>query len=298
MMKSIKNFKRILITGAAGFIGGCLKRHYEDKGFVVAGIDRKDFDGQTLDILDWNKLKTFVCSFNPDIISHQAAQSSVEFSTKNEQFDAENNIIGTINMIKLANDVDAKLIYANTGGAGYGSGTHLREDDPQKPESPYALSKTTGEKYIELLMSRLRWASLRYANVYGPQDDRGVVSKFMDNLKHGRKCEIFGDGNQTRDYIYIDDLIALHDLMVEGSFGAYNCSTGIGTTTKEVYNLVASQMNIDWEPTFIKARAGDIADSVLDNRKAKGLGWEPKIDLQTGIKLMLDEYRRIDHSVS
>lgn len=244
---------RYIITGNAGYIGSYLNL----KGDILY-IDRKN----GIDILDnfYGKFK----SFNPDIIYHLAAQTSVIYSYKNPIQDAKDNILTTLEILKFK----CKTIFTSTGAI-YGDKLKVEETDIPQPQSPYAISKLTAENYI--INSGLPYVILRLGNVYGRNNDKGVIKA----LKEGGK--IFGDGNHTRDYIYIDDVIEAL-IQAEKWNGIYNIGTGKATSVNEIADL----LNIKKQYTYPIREQNFIS---LNINKAKKNGWKPKLCLKKSILL-------------
>jgi len=230
----------------------------------------------------------------PDVINHHAANASVSLSVREPGHDARQNVLGTINLLEAARRTGVgKFIYISSGGAMYGNPQYLPmdEDHPSDPISAYALSKHTGERYVQLYGKEhgLHWVSLRYANVYGPRQDpfgeAGVIAIFCQNLLDGTVPEIHWDGEQTRDFVYVGDCARANLLALEGGNGqAYNVGTGIGTSINALFETLARIADQDLAPRRAPRRPGDIRHSYLDCSKIeRDLGWRAEVSLHEGL---------------
>jgi UDP-glucose 4-epimerase len=217
----------------------------------------------------------------------------VPVSVQQPQLDARVNILGGINLGQAAIAAGVgRFVYVNTGGALYGHPRYLPvdEDHPVEPISPYGLSKWTAEQYLRMLLTgQMEVKVLRLANVYGPrqslESEAGVVTVFASRMRAGLPVTIHGDGEQTRDFIYVGDVAdaCLRALRAAGDLGA-NISSGTGTTVNTLFALCASATGYHQPATFAAARPGDIRHSVLANRRAfEQLGWRPTVALEHGI---------------
>jgi UDP-glucose 4-epimerase len=228
------------------------------------------------------------------VVNHHAANASVSLSVREPGYDARQNILGTINLLEAAHQTGVgRFIYVSSGGAMYGNPNTLPmdEDHVSKPVSPYALSKHTGERYVELYGKEygLPWVSLRYANVYGPRQDpfgeAGVIAIFCQNLVDGTEPEIHWDGEQTRDFVYVGDCARANLLALEAGDGqAYNVGTGIGTSINALFETLADIADQNLTPRRGPRRPGDIRHSYLDCSKIEhDLGWRAEISLHEGL---------------
>jgi UDP-glucose 4-epimerase len=227
----------------------------------------------------------------PDVCFHLAAQADVRVSVERPNFDADVNVIGTVQVLEAAQRHGANVVFSSTGGAIYGE-CHgpASEEHAREPLAPYGVSKLAGEEYIAAY-NRLYdtgHVSLRYGNVYGPRQDpkgeAGVVAIFMNRLLDGRTPKIFGDGTQTRDYVYVADVVAASLAAAAHSGGVYNVGTGTETSVLELYDRIQRAAEVEREPEFAPARPGELQRSVLDPSLAKGeLGWEPRHSLEEGL---------------
>tara|TARA_B100000686_G_scaffold59566_1_gene64045 strand:+ start:1175 stop:2098 length:924 start_codon:yes stop_codon:yes gene_type:complete len=294
---------KIIVTGGAGFIGSHIVDDLVSDGHQVLVIDdlstgnfnniNPKADFENLDITN-SRISAVIKSFEPDVISHFAAQTSVNISTNNPTLDANSNIIGTINVFEAMNKTKcSNLIYINTGGALYGEPQYLPLDEahPINPISPYGLSKWVAEKYILMQKRSYQFIKvLRLSNVYGPRQDSygeaGVVSIFSNKMLSNEPVTIFGNGNQTRDFIYVGDVASAFKLAMEKdkSFSV-NISSGKSVTINELYELMSGIVGNSIDANYENIRLGDLTHSVLSNDLAKKLlGWVPVTDLLEGAK--------------
>lgn len=311
------NVMKTLVTGGAGFIGSHLCDALLDRGDEVTILDDLSTgsleniasalaNGADLiegDICDAAFVRETVKGANPSTIFHLAAQGEVRRSIEDPSFDASVNVVGTVNLIdaSLAVGLD-RFVFASTGGAIYGEGSRLdlpaTEDAPLEPLCPYGLSKMVGEKYLELYrrMYMFNAVSLRFGNVYGPRQnpkgEAGAVAIFGELLKEGRQPTVFGDGEQTRDFVYITDLI---DAILSASRtdveGPINIGTGIEVSLLEVIEELGRQgaNGNSFEPTFAEKKSGEVRRISIDPARAgKELGWNATTSLGDGLKLTLD----------
>ena len=227
----------------------------------------------------------------PEVCFHLAAQADVRVSVERPDFDAGVNVVGTLHVLEAARRHGTKIVFSSTGGAIYGEcDGPAREDHPRTPLAPYGVSKLAGEEYIAAY-NRLYGtghASLRYGNVYGPRQDpkgeAGVVAIFMNRLREGGTPKIFGDGTQTRDYVYVGDVVAATLAAGEHAGGVLNVGTGAETSVLDLYDRIQRVAGVEREAEFTEARAGELQRSVLDASLAKQeLGWEPRHSLDEGL---------------
>ena len=297
---------KILITGGAGFIGSHVADEYIKAGHTVAVVDNlatEIFENihpvakfYKTDIKNHHNLDRTFKRFKPDVVIHHAAQAEVRRSVDDPLFDAHTNIIGGLNVLECARKYQVKkIIYANTGGALYGevppSKLPVKEDYPIYPASPYGMSKFTFENYLDLY-SRLygiKYTSLRYANVYGPRQnpkgEAGVVAIFCGMMLAGQTPKIFGNGRQTRDYVYVGDVARANLLALKkGDNQKINISTGRQTNVNKLFRLVAQKTTFKKQPLFAPAVRGELRRACQDFTLAKKiLGWEPLINLDNGV---------------
>ena len=303
-----------LVTGAAGFIGSHVCDRLIAEGYSVTGLDNLStgkqanlpdgFDLRQLDILEPG-LSKIVDEVKPDLVFHLAAQISVAVSTRAPQEDAKTNILGGINLLEsLRNSMleKTKLIYITSGGTVYGEPDYIpiAETTSGQPLSPYGASKYAFEMYLPVYakLCGLEYSILRLANVYGPRQDphgeAGVVAIFTKAMLNGLQPSIYGDGSDTRDYVYVDDVVdAVIQTIDTVDSGPYNVGTGIETSTKAIFQMIADACGFDMPPITAPSRAGDINRIALDvGRARKGLGWSPGITIEAGLKRTVDWFRK------
>ena len=298
---------KVLLTGGAGFVGSHVADQLLARGHEVAVVDdlssgkKENIPDGTMfyeqDIRDG--CAEIFEEFEPDALCHQAAQMDVRRSVKAPDFDADVNVLGTIRLLQrcVAQGV-RRVVFASTGGAVYGEQGEFPapEDHPQYPISPYGVSKLAGERYLHFYNTQygLPYAALRYANVYGPRQDphgeAGVVAIFCGNLAAGRGSTINGSGEQTRDYVYVEDVARANVLALEGDApsGAYNVGTGIETSVIELYEILRETSGADLLSAHVAAKPGEqLRSSVDPTTAACVLGWRPVTDLVTGLERTL-----------
>ena len=301
----------ILLTGGAGFIGSHVAEACLDAGHRVVVVDNlstgnrdrvpKEAVFYELDITR-DDLGPVFRDEKIDVVNHHAAQVSVQDSFRDPIFDAKSNIFGTLQLIKNALSYQvARIIFASTGGALYGEmeGTPANESAIPDPKSPYAISKLTGEHYLDVLSHShaLEPVVLRYANVYGPGQnplgEAGVVAIHCHRLCAGNAPIIFGDGEQTRDFISVRDVVSANLKALEpGVSGTFNVGTGIETSintlTGMLVRLSGLQVDIDHQP----AKPGELFRSAVDAARLRKTGWEPVQNLENGLLETYDYFYR------
>ncbi|PWB38303.1 MAG: UDP-glucose 4-epimerase [Parcubacteria group bacterium] len=300
--------KKIIVTGGAGFIGSHLVDRLIGAGHRVLVIDDLSFgnkeylniaaDFLLLDIRD-EKLPVAVKDFSPDIIYHLAAQKNVRTSLERPSYDAQINILGALSVLEAALWAGAKkFIFLSSCGV-YGEAKDLPtgEEAAEQPLSPYILNKLTFEKYLSILSNdKMDWLALRLSNVYGPRQDphgeAGVIAIFLDNIRQGKTLYINGDGQQSRDYVYVGDVVDVLLLALEKGKGIYNIGTDTQTTLlaliKELEKVAAHSAKIEFRPTI----NGEVRHSRLTYQKAKKLfNWQPAHDLPAGLKLTYNWFK-------
>jgi UDP-glucose 4-epimerase len=306
---------RTLVTGGAGFIGSNLVDALLARGDEVTVVDdlstgrRENLEpglvaGAALveaDIRDRAALEDLAGRERPEAVFHLAAQIDVRKSVADPAFDAAINIGGTANVLEAARVAGARVVFSSTGGAIYGEGDGqelpLLEDAPLAPEAPYGQSKFAAEGYLALYerLYGLSTVALRLGNVYGPRQDplgeAGVIAIFCGRLREGKRPTVFGDGKQTRDYIYVGDVVAAM-LAAAGSeaTGPINVGTGIETDVLELVRALGELgVSGDFEPEFAPARTGEVQRISIDpSRAERELGWRPQMGLEEGLGVTLD----------
>jgi UDP-glucose 4-epimerase len=297
---------RVLVTGGAGFIGSHIVDQLIRQGDEVLVIDDLSTGVESnvnrkaklvkLDIGD-PSLVDLASSFRPDAISHLAAQASVPVSVSQPSRDALTNIFGGLNVCRATVESGcSQFIYVTTGGALYGVPEYLPcdEDHPIRPISPYGLSKWTLEQYLHMLLpGEVALKVLRLANVYGPRQnaegEANVVAIFGQRMIRWETVRIDGDGEQTRDFVYVGDVTEAHRLALESVESiTVNIGTGEGLSINRLFQLMAEETSYRQPPVHAEERRGDIKHVVLDGSKAgRELGWRPRTSLVDGLRKTL-----------
>lgn len=294
---------RILVTGGAGFIGSWVADAFIDEGHEVLVIDDlssgirgnipKEANFIKGDIRERELLEKVFSDYKPDIVDHHAAQIDVRRSVEDPVFDAQVNIIGTLNLLELSIRHRIKrFIFASTGGAIYGEPDDLPADENTLPMpiSPYGTSKYAVEKYLGYYNAvyGFNFIALRYANVYGPRQnphgEAGVVAIFCDKVLSEQPCLVFGDGSQTRDYVFVGDVAKANILSMDAPVGSYNIGTGVETSVndlvKALRNISAREFRVEYAPP----RLGEVQRISLDMTLAnRTFGWFPRVSLEDGM---------------
>jgi UDP-glucose 4-epimerase len=296
---------RAVVTGGAGFIGSHVVDALLARGDEVLVLDdlssgkRENVpDGARLEVVDVRE--PLEAHFEgAEACFHLAAQVDVRVSVERPADDAATNILGTIRVLEAARQHGTQVVFASTGGAIYGEcDGPAPEGAERRPVAPYGVSKLAGEEYLAAY-TRLygtRQVSLRYANVYGPRQDpkgeAGVVAIFLGALARGKAPRIFGDGSQTRDYVYAGD-VARASLAAAGQDGGvFNVGTGIETSVSELYDLCRQVAGSELQAEHAEARLGELQRSVLDVSLAeRELGWRPEVGLEEGLRLTWESLR-------
>jgi UDP-glucose 4-epimerase len=295
---------RAIVTGGAGFIGSHVVDALVARGDEVAVIDSlvhgKEENvaaGAALHVRDIREpLDDLFDAVRPEAVFHLAAQADVRVSVEHPVDDAEVNVLGTVRILEDARRHGAQVVFASTGGAIYGECEEpAREDSPCQPLSPYGTAKLAGEEYLRSF-NRLygtRHVGLRYGNVYGPRQDphgeAGVVAIFLGALVRGETATIFGDGLQTRDYVYVGDVARATTSALGGEGGVFNVGTGRETSVVDLYALCARVVGSDTPAQHAPARLGELQRSFLDTtRAAESLGFAAMVDLEDGLRATWD----------
>ena len=304
---------KILITGGAGFIGSHVADLLIENGYEVCVIDNlssgkpENVNPKAIfykcDIRD-NKLSEIFQKERPQIVIHNAAQMSVRNSVDDPLNDASINIIGGLNVLEASRKTKvAKIIFASSGGVVYGEQQYFPADEnhPTKPISPYGVAKLSFEKYLFYYnyIFGIKYICLRYANVYGlrqdPYGEAGVVAIFSKKLLNNEQPVINGDGKQTRDYVYVKDVAAANLLAVKKDYtGEINIGTGIETDVNNLFDILKKTAGRqELKEVHAPAKEGEQIRSVLSYKKAQAiLGWEPKVELKTGLAQTYNWFRK------
>ncbi|RRR41263.1 NAD-dependent epimerase/dehydratase family protein [Mycolicibacter terrae] len=310
---------RALVTGAAGFIGSTLVDRLRADGHPVVGLDNfatgratniehltgdADFSFVEADIVTAD-LGELLARYRPEVIFHLAAQIDVRHSVADPQFDASVNVLGTIRLAEAARAAGVrKLVHTSSGGSIYGTPPRYptSEDEPTDPASPYAAGKVAGEIYLNTFrhLYGLQCSHIAPANVYGPRQDphgeAGVVAIFAQALLEGRPTKVFGDGSNTRDYVFVDDVV---DAFVraagpDGDGQRFNVGTGVETSDRQLHSAVAAAVGAPDDPEFHPPRLGDLKRSCLDiDRARQVLGWQPQVELADGVARTVAYFRQV-----
>lgn len=300
---------RVLVTGGAGFIGSHLADAYIARGDEVVVLDslvhgrRENVpDGAEfvqLDIRD-PAAGDLIRERRFDIVNHHAAQMDVRVSVADPRFDASVNLDGLLNLLEASREAGVgRFLFVSSGGVVYGE-PEVRptpESAPKQPESPYGVTKLGGEYYLHYYhrVHRMEYAALRYSNVYGPRQDphgeAGVVAIFSTRLLRGEPLTVFGDGEQTRDYVYVGDVVAANLLLTDAALPrstalddrAFNVGTGVETSVNALARTLASAAERPLDLRHAEARPGELLHSSLDASRLRALGWDARTDLHSGL---------------
>ncbi len=304
---------KILFTGGAGFIGSNVVDALIDLGHEVIVVDNLStgFKRNVNSGAKFYKLsigdKSLSAIFErerPEVVNHHAAQIDVRKSGDDPVADAEDNILGSLNLITNCVQFGVKrIIYASTGGAIYGDPEYIPADEkhPVNPIAQYGVSKHTVEHYLYLYqrLHGLDYVILRYANVYGPRQnpfgEAGVVAIFATQMLTGRQPTIFGPGDKTRDYVHVSDVTAANILAFErGTNTILNIGTGVETSDQEVFDTLADALDYDVEPHNAEVRKGEVYRIALEcSRARQELGWSPVLSFKEGIAGTAEYYREL-----
>lgn len=298
----------ILVTGGAGFIGSHLVDKLIAKGHKVIVVDnlskgtKENINSKAtfynLDICNLEKLEEVYKQHNIKFVFHLAAQTNAIASNSYPVMDCNSNVLGTVNILELCKVYSIEKIVFSSTAAVYGEPLRdgIDEEHLTSPKCFYGVSKLSGEKYFEVFydLFGLKYTIMRYSNVYGPRQtalgEGGVVAIFLENLLNDQSPVIYGDGYQTRDFIYVDDIVEANIKALSSEFiGTVNVSTGTECSINDLYTKMALKMEKDLKPMYKEMRKGDILRSFLINSKAKEhLGWEPKYPLDTGLESLIN----------
>ncbi|MBI5003043.1 NAD-dependent epimerase/dehydratase family protein [Candidatus Woesearchaeota archaeon] len=295
---------KILVTGGAGFIGSQVVDKYIEEGHTVVIVDslvagdEKNINLKATfykcDITSL-ELKTIFEKEKPDVVNHHAAQMNVRKSIEDPMYDAQTNVLGLINVLSCAVEAKVKkFIFISSGGAMYGDAPVLPtpEETHPTPLSPYGLAKHIGEQYVQLFhrLYGMPYVILRYANVYGPRQnplgEAGVIAIFIDNMLNGKRAIIFGDGQQTRDYVYVADVVAANSkALTAGENKILNLGTEKEVSVLELHTIVQEVLTTNEKPVFAEKKQGEVFRGALQCRAAENvLGWKATVNLKEGIQ--------------
>jgi UDP-glucose 4-epimerase len=293
----------VIVTGGAGFIGSHVAEALVARGEEVVVLDNlssgrreKLPEGARLVEGDIRDPGAVFDEVRPEVCFHLAAQADVVTSVERPDFDADVNVLGTLQVLEAARRHGTKLVFSSTGGAIYGEcNGPASESAERRPISPYGISKLAGEEYL-VGWNRLYGSShvaLRFGNVYGarqePTLEGGVIAIFLDRMRDGQPTRIFGDGRQTRDFVYVGDVVEAVLAAIPHEGGVFNVGTGIETTIADLHALCRRITGVDREPETAAARTGDVLRSVIDPSLAeRELGWRPEHDLEAGLRKTWD----------
>lgn len=300
---------KVLVTGAAGLIGSYVVQELLNHQYSVVALDNLSkgninrIPGEVTfyeaDITNAETERIFHVE-RPDYVIHLAAQTSVLASMENPIEDCQANVLGTINILKYSNQFKIKKCVFASSAAVFGNPKILpiTEDTPLSPLSFYGLSKVSAENYVHLYekIFGLRSCILRFSNVYGPNQESGVISSFFNRIYKG-KAPIIHNGSQTRDFIFVKDVAAAClTAMVSEEIGVFHISSGIERTINEVAKLISQITNIEIEPIMKELDNTEIKRSVLSNEKVRRvLHWEPSYSMEEGLEEVVQSYRRVNH---
>ncbi len=302
---------KILITGGAGFIGSHLVEKLLIKNNEILIIDnlmtgKKEnlsFEGNYelfIDDLGSEKSLNKITEFNPDVCFHLAAQASVVVSVSNPALDFDHNILQPILLLKTLLKTDCKkFVFSSSGGTIFGEPVNVptsEEDYAGEPQSPYGVAKKRLNELIQIITkdTNMSYSILNFSNVFGPRQDphgeAGVISIFSNKFLSNQQPIIYGDGNQTRDYVYVLDVVEAMILSSRSEDNLFlNIGTGVETSVNQLVEIMKDKFNSDIEPIYQDAREGELLRSVLDNSQALAtIGWRPVYDLNAGMEKVVD----------
>ena len=307
---------KILVTGGAGFIGSHIVDAFVARGDAVVVLDNlsagsiDNLNPEAVfiegDITDNALVRLLFHEYQFEIVNHHAAQLDIRKSVADPVFDAQQNIIGTLNLLEASKEVGTvkRFMFASTGGAVYGEQEYFPADEkhPTRPIAPYGVAKRSIELYLHYYhaVHGIEYVAFRYTNVYGPRQsphgEAGVVAIFAEKLLNGETAIINGDGKQTRDYVYVGDVVRAHLLALDKLNGSdiFNISTGKETDVNEIFTILSKlTTNGKATPQHGPAKAGEQQRSVCSYDHAKHLlGWQPEISLMEGLRETVAFFKR------
>ena len=303
---------KIIVTGGAGFIGSHIAEALIKEKNEVIVIDNLETGSKenlpkgtkfyNIDIQDFEKINEVFKKEKPEVVFHLAAQINVRSSIENPYDDASINIIGTINILEAMSKNKVKKIIFSSSAAVYGDPVFLpcSESHPVNPKSPYGMSKSGAEEYVKWYEKNkgIDYVILRYANVYGPRQgakgEAGVIFLFANMLLDKKTPTIFGDGKQTRDFVYVEDVVSANLLALKNKSNSkiFNIGTGTEITVNELYEKISWVVGFNPKVKKTEAVNGDIKKSVFDPSLAKKeLGWKPQVSLEKGLKIIVQSIK-------
>ena len=302
--------RKVLVTGGAGFIASHVAEAYLARGdrvFIVDDLSsgRMENVPQAAEFVEMDvadpALGDLIRQEKFDLINHHAAQIDVRVSVADPAKDARINVMGLINLVEAAREAGTRrVVFVSSGGVVYGEPEQVPtpEDAPKLPLSPYGVSKLTGEYYLHYykVIQGLEYVALRYSNVYGPRQDphgeAGVVAIFSTRLLNGEPLAIYGDGEQTRDYVFVRDVVSANmkvsDIALPEGDGldawAFNVGTEVATSVNRLADVLESVAEVQTGREYRDPRPGELRHSTLTAGKLRGRGWAPAFDLREGLK--------------
>jgi UDP-glucose 4-epimerase len=305
---------KILVTGGCGFIGSHIVDAYIAAGHEVVVIDNlstgviENLNPQAKfyeqDIT--KDIENIFAKEKFELINHHAAQINVRTSVDDPMYDAQVNVLGTVNLLSLASRYGAgRFVYASSGGAVYGEPQKypINEEMAFDPLSPYGAAKVAAEKYILTFANLygLGYVVLRYSNVYGPRQiiksEAGVISIFIDCIINEKSCTVFGSGDQVRDYVYVSDVVAANMLALTCVSNVFNIGTGVETSVNDLIDTFSSILGKKVAHQHVEPRPGEVFRNVLDYTKAHSqISWQPKTRLKEGILKTLEHFKKVSKS--
>lgn len=307
---------KILVTGGAGFIASHIVDAYINLGHRVVVVDdlstgKKSYVNKKAkfylaDIRDGKKIQRIINKEKPEVINHHAAQISVRVSVEDPFLDSEINIFGLLNILEAGRTNGLKkIIFASSGGVVYGEASKIPTPEdyhPLRPLSPYGVTKLASENYLHFYFQayRIPYIALRYGNVYGPRQnphgEAGVVAIFTLKLLRNETSIINGDGKQTRDYVYVGDVVEANKLSLKTNItGSFNIGTGIETDVIELYSKLRKVIGSRKKAKFGPAKNGEQRRSCLSfNLAERKLGWKPQVNLSSGFSDTVSYFRRYE----
>jgi len=303
---------RILVTGGAGFIGSHIVDNLIEQKHEVVIIDNLITGQKNLinpqatfyneDIINFEKVNEIIEKHKIETVCHQAAQLDVRKSVENPQFDAQVNIIGTINIFEASRKNGVKkVVFASSGGAIYGDTEIIPtpESSLEKPISPYGIAKLVMEKYAYYYKHTygIDYTALRYSNVYGPRQnshgEAGVIAIFTEKMLKNEQCYIYGDGENTRDFVYVQDVVNANlKAIFEGLSGEYNICTSKQSSINQIFDILSKLTNTKITKQFKDAKLGEQKHSCLSFEKiSKEANWQPQTELEQGLVRTVGYFR-------